>query len=155
MDIVPNLTKYMAPLLILYRTCRSPVPVLMLYRTCRSIRYLYRSLYRYRRLRYPYRSEPTEVSGIGIDVPDLPTYPVPAIPAACLGTYRTEHTLLCILFKRYPLGYQLKICEKYKPGLFAGQIKPHGSGQVGSPDPTRPRPDPTRETFEISRPDPT
>ena len=36
----------------------------------------------------------TEVSGTGIDVPNLLKCPVPVIiPAVCLGTYRTEHTV--------------------------------------------------------------
>ena len=48
------------------------------------------------------------MSGTGIDVPKLPKCPVPVIPAVCLGTYRTEHALLCMLFKKYPLDYQLK-----------------------------------------------
>ena len=46
-----------------------PVPVLMSYRTSKG-------------------------SGTGIDVPILPKCPVPVIPAVCLGTYRTEHTLV-------------------------------------------------------------
>ena len=33
------------------------------------------------------------MSGTDIDVPNLPKCPVPVIPAVCLGTYRTEHTL--------------------------------------------------------------
>ena len=47
------------------------------------------------------------MSGTDIDVPNLPKCPVLVIPAVCLGTYRNEHTLLCMLFKRYPLDYQL------------------------------------------------
>ena len=79
-DVVPNLPK-------------CPVPALMLYRNYQSVRYRYESLYRYRRYRYPYRTELTEVFGTGIDVQDLRKCPVPVIPAVCLGTYRTEHTL--------------------------------------------------------------
>ena len=49
------------------------------------------------------------MSGTGIDVvPKLPKCLVLVIPAVCLGTHGTEHTLLCTLLKRYPLDYQLK-----------------------------------------------
>ena len=59
------------------------------------------------------------------------------------------------------------------PGIFAGQVKPHGSGQLTRPDPTRPpkmfryvdliRPDPfgpeptceILKTADPTRPDPT
>ena len=71
----------------------------------------------YRSIRYRYwcRTELTEVSGTGIDVvPNLPKCPVPVIPAVCLGTYSTEYTQLCMLFKRYPLDYQLKETWKMK-----------------------------------------
>ena len=77
---------------------KCPVPVLMSYRTYRSVRYRY------------WCTELTEVSGTGINVvPNLPKCPLPVmlpvillvIPAVCLCTYRTEHTLLCMLFKRY------------------------------------------------------
>ena len=34
-----------------------------------------------------------EVFGTGIYVPNVPERPVPVIPAVCLGTYRTQHTL--------------------------------------------------------------
>ena len=80
-DVVPNLPK-------------CPVPVLMLYRTYRSVGY-----------RYWCSTELTEVSGTGMKVctgtggtgidvvQNLSKYPVPVIPAVCLGTYRTEHTL--------------------------------------------------------------
>ena len=62
------------------------------------------------------------MSGTGIDVipnlqkcpvpvfdvvPNLPKCPVPVIPAVRFGTYRTEHTLLCMLFKRQPADYRL------------------------------------------------
>ena len=33
------------------------------------------------------------------------------------------------------------IAKQNNSGLFAGQVKPHGSGRVGSPDPTLTRPD--------------
>ena len=82
-DVVPNLPK-------------CPVPVLMSYRSYLSVRY-----------RYWCRTELNEVSGTSIDVPNLPRCPAPVLPAVWLGTYRTEHTFLCMLFKRYPLGYQL------------------------------------------------
>ena len=75
--------------------------------------------YRYSRYRYGYRTELTEVTGSGIDVPNLPKCPVPVLlyrtylsvryryyvpnlpkcpvsvkkPAVSLGTYRTEHTV--------------------------------------------------------------
>ena len=64
--------------------------------------------YRYSRYRYGYRTELIEVSGTGVDVvlslpkcpepvlmfvPKLPNCPVLVIPAVCLGTCRTEHTL--------------------------------------------------------------
>ena len=52
-----------------------------------------------------------------------------------------------------------------KPGLFEGQVKLHGSGRVGSADPTRPakklrcvdltRPDPRDFETLLTRPDPT
>ena len=55
----------------------------------------------------------TEIYGTGIDVvPILPTRPVPEIPAVWLGTYRTEHALLCLLFKTYFMDYQLNKSEK-------------------------------------------
>ena len=60
--VVPNLPK-------------CPVPALM-YRNYRSVRYRYESLYRYRQYRYPCRTEVTEVSGTGIDVPNLSKCPV-------------------------------------------------------------------------------
>ena len=49
--------------------------------------------YRYARYRYGCHTELTEVSGTGIDVPNSTKYPVPEMPAVCLGTYGTEHTL--------------------------------------------------------------
>ena len=55
-----------------------------------------------------------KLSGTGVDVPNLPNSPVPVLPAVCLGTYRTEHTLFCMLFKRYPLDYQLTKKVKIK-----------------------------------------
>ena len=86
---------------------KCPVPVLMAYRTYRSVRY-----------RYCCRSGLTEVSDTGTDVvQNLPKCPVPVRPAVytggiCLGTYRAELTLLCMLFKMYPLDYQLNKSEK-------------------------------------------
>ena len=130
MDVVPNLLKCPVAVLMWYRTYRSvryrhrctdtgtnsgtdvhtgtagtgidavpnlltcPVPVLRSCRTYQCVRY-----------RYCCRTELTEVSGTAIDVvPNLPKCPVPVIPAVCIGTYRTDHTLLCMLFKRYPFG---------------------------------------------------
>ena len=41
-------------------------------------------------------------------VPNSPKCPVPAIPAVCLGTYRTEHTLgkFCLEYGRKVLPNQ-------------------------------------------------
>ena len=48
------------------------------------------------------------MSRIGVDAaPILPKCPIPVIPAVRLGTYRTVHTLICILFKWYPVDCQL------------------------------------------------
>ena len=88
-DIVPNLPK-------------CAVPVSISYRTCRSVRYWYWC-----------RTEFTQASGTGIDVvPNFPKCPVPVIPAVCLGTYLAELTLLCLLFKIYPLDCHLKNVKK-------------------------------------------
>ena len=55
--------------------------------------------YRYSRCRYGCRTELTEVSGAGLDVVhSLPNCTVPVIPAACLGTCRTKHTLGHLFF---------------------------------------------------------
>ena len=102
-NVIPNLPKCL-------------IPVLMSHRNYRSVRY-----------RYWCRTELTEVPGTGINVvPNLPKYPVPVlmsnrasrsvryrlyrryIPAVCFGKYRTEHTLLCMLFNMYRLDYQRK-----------------------------------------------
>ena len=64
MDVVPNLLKYL-------------VPVLMSYRTYRSVRY--RCLCRY---------ELTEVCSTGIDVPNLPKCPI-AVLRMSYRTYRS------------------------------------------------------------------
>ena len=61
---------------------KCPVTVSVSYRAYRSARY-----------RYWCHTELTEVSGTGIDVPNLPKCSGPVIPAVCLGTYRTKHTL--------------------------------------------------------------
>ena len=64
-DVVPNLPK-------------SPAPVLMSYRTYRSVRY-----------RYPCRTELAEVSGTGIDV----VQNLPKSPAPVLMSYRTYRSV--------------------------------------------------------------
>ena len=108
-DVVPNLSKGVVPVLMLYQTYRSVrYRYLMLYRTYQSVRDWYESLYRYRWYRYPCRTEAAEVSGTGMDVVSkLQKCPVPVlmsyrsyrsvryreyrwyIPVVCLGTYRT------------------------------------------------------------------
>ena len=75
------------------------VPVWMSYRTYRSVRY-----------RYWCRTDLTEVSGTGDTGGIYRQY----IPPVCLGTHRTEHSLLCMLFKRCPLDYHLKKKVKNK-----------------------------------------
>ena len=107
---------------------KCPVPVLMTYRTYRSVRYRYSCYTELTEVsctgmkvctgtggtgihivpNLPKRPVPVlmsyrsyQVSGTGIDgIPNFPKCPVPVIPAVCLGTYRTKHTLEKTVLKR-------------------------------------------------------
>ena len=91
MEVVQNLPKCPVPVLMSYRTYRSvrcrywcitkcPVPGLM-YRTYQSIRY-----------QYWFHNELTEVSGTGIDVPNLPKCLVPVYRSIRYPYWCTEPT---------------------------------------------------------------
>ena len=73
------------------------VPVLMPYRTHRSVRY--RS----------WCTEVTQVSGTGIDVPNLPKCPVPVIPAV----YRTHPLIFLYFFCQNVPGININSTQKY------------------------------------------
>ena len=90
-DVVPILWTCPVPGYVLPKC---PVPVSMLYRYLYQIRY--RRPYRYRRYRY-WCTEPTELSGTGIDVvPNFPKGPVPVLMT--YRTYRRVRYWYCLLY---------------------------------------------------------